>query len=41
MSIVRTGQAFAEDGVYLSWTVRGHGIPFVCCNGVGVSTFFW
>ena len=41
MSIVRTGQATAEDGVYLSWTVKGNGIPFVCCNGVGVSTFFW
>lgn len=41
MSIVRTGQTVAEDGVFLRWRVQGNGTPFVCSNGVGVSTFFW
>lgn len=41
----RTGFAVAEDGVRLHWTTIGPATgsqgAFVCCNGVGVSTFFW
>ncbi len=42
------GLAVADDGVHLAWSVSGpdevDGAPapaIVCCNGVGVSTFFW
>ncbi|MEC8422583.1 MAG: alpha/beta fold hydrolase, partial [Myxococcota bacterium] len=38
---VRTGFARAEDGRQLYWRALGSGPPIVCCNGVGVSTFFW
>ena len=41
MDAFRTGCATAEDGVYLHWEVHGDGIPLICTNGVGVSTFFW
>jgi pimeloyl-ACP methyl ester carboxylesterase len=37
----RTGFARTEDGLQLYWRVVGHGPPMVCCNGVGVSTFFF
>jgi pimeloyl-ACP methyl ester carboxylesterase len=40
---LRTGFARADDGIQLYW--RSMGDPsapaLVCCNGVGVSTFFW
>jgi pimeloyl-ACP methyl ester carboxylesterase len=31
----------AEDGLRLHWRSVGAGPALVCCNGVGVSTFFW
>jgi len=38
---LHTGFATAEDGVSLHWTAIGSGPPMLCCNGVGVGTFFW
>ncbi len=40
---VRQGFARADDGVQLFWRVvgEGDGPPIACCNGIGVSTFFW
>lgn len=39
---VRSGFVAAEDGQPLFWRSVGSGSPaFVCCNGVGVSTFFF
>lgn len=35
------GRARADDGVMLFWQSFGDGPVMVCCNGVGVSTFFW
>ena len=38
----RQGFARSDDGLELFWRVVGEGEPaFVCCNGIGVSTFFW
>lgn len=37
----RTGFARTDDGFELYWRSMGEGPPMVCCNGVGVSTFFW
>jgi pimeloyl-ACP methyl ester carboxylesterase len=38
----RQGFLRADDGVELFYRVVGEGQPaLVCCNGVGVSTFFW
>ena len=37
----RTGFARAPDGIRLYYRVVGEGPPIVCCNGVGVSTFFY
>ncbi len=31
----------ASDGVHIYWRAVGRGPAMVCCNGVGVSTFFW
>lgn len=36
-----SGRAVADDGVGLAWQSFGEGPAIVCCNGVGVSTFFW
>jgi pimeloyl-ACP methyl ester carboxylesterase len=42
VSAVRAGFAYTDDGVPLYWRSVGEGEPaFVCCNGVGVSTFFF
>ncbi|MFN7145083.1 MAG: alpha/beta fold hydrolase, partial [Myxococcota bacterium] len=38
---VRAGFATAEDGTQLYWRAVGQGPAIVCCNGVGVSLFFW
>ena len=44
---MRSGFARTEDGVQLYWRTMGPDRPvspvvtLVCCNGVGVSTFFW
>lgn len=37
----REGFATADDGLRLYWHAVGSGPAIVCCNGVGVSTFFW
>ena len=37
----RNGTARTPDGEGLRWDSIGSGRPIVCCNGVGVSTFFW
>ena len=39
--ILRSGFAVADDGVQLHWQTSGAGPLVVCCNGVGVGTFFW
>ena len=36
-----SGHAIASDGVELYWRAVGEGPWIACCNGVGVSTFFW
>jgi pimeloyl-ACP methyl ester carboxylesterase len=41
MSNVRAGFAKTDDGLDLYWRTLGEGPPLICCNGVGVSTFFW
>lgn len=41
MADVRSGYARTDDGLQLYWRTVGEGPPMVCCNGVGVSTFFW
>ncbi|MCA9846241.1 MAG: hypothetical protein KC491_16470, partial [Dehalococcoidia bacterium] len=38
---VRTGFAPTDDGQQLYWRTVGSGPPMICCNGVGVSTFFF
>ncbi|MCB9678410.1 MAG: alpha/beta hydrolase [Alphaproteobacteria bacterium] len=38
---VRTGFAPTDDGQQLYWRTVGSGPPMICCNGVGVSTFFY
>ncbi len=38
---LRTGFAATDDGQELYWRAVGEGPPLVCCNGVGVSTFFF
>lgn len=35
------GRAPTDDGLFLFWQAFGEGPTMVCCNGVGVSTFFW
>lgn len=39
--IVHSGFVQATDGVELYWRTIGSGPVIACCNGVGVSTFFW
>ena len=38
---ILSGHATASDGVELYWRAIGDGPWIACCNGVGVSTFFW
>jgi pimeloyl-ACP methyl ester carboxylesterase len=38
---IDSGFARTSDGVELYWRTVGEGPPLVCCNGVGVSTFFF
>ncbi len=38
---ILSGHATASDGVQLYWRAIGDGPWIACCNGVGVSTFFW
>lgn len=37
----RSGFARTDDGLQLYWRVLGEGPTLACCNGVGVSTFFF
>lgn len=39
--LVRSGFVRSPDGVHLYWRAVGQGPVLACCNGVGVSTFFW
>lgn len=36
-----SGFAPTDDGQRIHWRSVGSGPPVVCCNGVGVGTFFW
>ena len=36
-----SGTVRTDDGQELHWERHGEGPALVCCNGVGVSTFFW
>ena len=38
---IRTGFVRTEGGLRLYWRATGSGPTMICCNGVGVSTFFW
>ncbi|TNE89154.1 MAG: alpha/beta hydrolase [Deltaproteobacteria bacterium] len=38
---IDSGFAQTDDGIGLYWRSVGEGPPLVCCNGVGVSTFFF
>jgi len=40
-STIRTGYVRTNDDVELYYRCVGSGPPIICCNGVGVSTFFW
>jgi pimeloyl-ACP methyl ester carboxylesterase len=37
----RQGFVQTECGLNLHWEAHGQGPTLLCCNGVGVSTFFW
>ena len=42
MSEMRSGFCQTDDGHHLFWQAAGSGPDtLICCNGVGVSTFFW
>lgn len=38
---IRSGFVRTDDGVEIYYRSIGKGPPIICCNGVGVSTFFW
>jgi pimeloyl-ACP methyl ester carboxylesterase len=38
---LRQGYIETDAGLRLFWEAHGDGPGLVCCNGVGVSTFFW
>jgi len=38
---IRSGFARTSDELHLYYRVVGEGPPMICCNGVGVSTFFF
>ncbi|MCB9758739.1 MAG: alpha/beta hydrolase [Alphaproteobacteria bacterium] len=38
---MRSGFVTTEGGLRLYWQATGTGPTLICCNGVGVSTFFW
>lgn len=38
---IRSGFAVASDGLRLYWRTVGTGPAIVCCNGIGVSIYFW
>lgn len=40
-ALIRSGFAVASDGLRLYWRAIGEGPAIVCCNGVGVSIYFW
>jgi pimeloyl-ACP methyl ester carboxylesterase len=37
----RQGTVETETGLKIYWEAHGSGPGLICCNGVGVSTFFW
>jgi pimeloyl-ACP methyl ester carboxylesterase len=40
-SSFRQGTVEADAGLKIYWEAHGQGPGLICCNGVGVSTFFW
>src|SRR4029453_3364341 len=38
---VREGDAKSKDGTRIHYRAVGQGLPIVCCNGLGVPSFFW
>ncbi len=38
---IRSGNLTGSSGYRLRWDAAGDGAAIVCCNGLGVSTFFW
>ena len=38
---IQSGFVRTPDGYNLFWRTTGSGPVLACCNGVGVSTFFW
>ncbi len=38
---IQSGFVTGESGLKLYWRSAGEGPAIVCCNGLGVSTFFW
>ncbi len=38
---IQSGFITGESGLRLFWQSAGEGPAIVCCNGLGVSTFFW
>ncbi|MBI4366091.1 MAG: alpha/beta hydrolase [Deltaproteobacteria bacterium] len=38
---VRQGTAVSRDGTSIAYRVIGDGRPLFCCNGLGVSPYFW
>jgi len=40
-SIKKSGVFSTSNNIDIYWELSGKGTPLICCNGVGVSTFFW
>src|SRR4029453_2637880 len=38
---VREGDAKSKDGTRIHYRAIGQGLPIICCNGLGVPSFFW
>lgn len=38
---MKEGHAISFDGTKIHYRAVGQGIPIVCCNGLGVPSFFW
>jgi pimeloyl-ACP methyl ester carboxylesterase len=39
--LIQTGFVIGDSGFQLYWRSAGSGPAIVCCNGLGVGTFFW
>jgi pimeloyl-ACP methyl ester carboxylesterase len=38
---MKEGEARSSDGTRIHYRAVGRGLPIVCCNGLGVPSFFW